>query len=84
MHLRVHAAGLQHRAVGGEISEEHGQAALLAVGIAQRTNDVAVLHDRIADVLAERLAGHGDAVEIAAYPVLPARVLRIALMPPAR
>ena len=61
---RVHGAGFQHRAVGGEIAEQHGQAALLAVGIVQRADHVAIFHDRVADVFAQRFAGDGDAVEI--------------------
>ena len=84
MHVRVHSAGFQHGTVGSKIPKQYGQTALLAVGIAQRTNDVGYL------ARSRRQCSRPSVFPVTvmqsrfSVPGFPARVLRIALIPPAR
>ena len=63
-HGRGHARGLDHGAVRGEVAAQDGQPAGLGVGVRQRVNHLGVLDLGVGDVLAQRLAGHGGAVEV--------------------
>jgi len=63
-HVRWHRAGLDHRAVGGQAAEEHGQPAGRAVRVAQGANHLVVGDGCVGDVLTQRLPGHRDTVQV--------------------
>ena len=63
-HFRRHGGLLDHAAVGGDVAAQHGDAAVLEVGIVDGSHDLVVedMGAGFADVLPHGLAGDGEAV----------------------
>ena len=57
-------ARLDHAAIGRKIALEHGECTFPVDRVLDRADDVVVVDFRARDVLAQRLAGHGDATQM--------------------
>ena len=55
---------LHHAPARREIADEHGRRTFARYRISQRTNDVGFVDDRAGNVLADALAGDGEAREV--------------------
>ncbi len=65
---RLAGGRLDHAAVGREIALEHGERTLLVDRVLDGADDVVVMDLGARDVVAERLAGDGDAIEMQMVP----------------
>ena len=57
-HRGRHAAFLHHRAAFGQVAPQHGEAAILRIGVADRADHVVVRNLRCRDLLEQRLPAH--------------------------